>query len=280
MIVSEFEIDLKIGHSSFIVPLSPVLITSVLSTRYPSNCQCKSPVIILQSHSYRLDLNLGSNLDFPGPFSVHRPLALLPGPQYLLDFAFSLCSDASFNVSYVIFFMILPFLHTDHSFCVERDASQSLVFVEDGLIYSTPTCLTQPTVLTRENLGYDRPDPRETMRMRWADSRFAILGWVPVAPRFDRPLHALQSPGNTYQIVETKSGWMIADHIVKRLQLLENNLCYLADTLAVKTDILIPIECEDFPRPSAYGYSRTHKTHKGAHISAIQSRDAFFPLVA
>ena len=116
--------------------------------------------------------------------------------------------------------------------------------------------------------------------MRWADSRFAILGWVPVAPRFDRPLHALQSPGDTYQIVKTESGWVIADHIVKRLQLLENNLCYLANTLAAKTDASIPLECEDFPRPSAYGYSGTHKTYKGARISAMRSRDAFFPLVA
>jgi hypothetical protein len=118
--LSEFEIHFKIGHASFNVSLSPVLITSGLSTHFPSNCQCKSPVIILRFHSCRLDLNIGSNLDFPGPFSLHRPLTLLPGPQYFLDFAFSLCSDASFNVSYVISSMLFPSLYTDH-FILRRE---------------------------------------------------------------------------------------------------------------------------------------------------------------
>jgi hypothetical protein len=116
--------------------------------------------------------------------------------------------------------------------------------------------------------------------MRWADPRFPIIGWVPVAPRFDRPLHVLQRRGDSYPIEKTNSGWVIADSMVKRLQLLENNLSYLAATLAAKADVLIPLESEDFPRPSAYGYSRPHRTRKGARISAMRSRDAFFPLVA
>lgn len=116
--------------------------------------------------------------------------------------------------------------------------------------------------------------------MRWADPRFPVIGWVPVAPRFDRPLHVLQRHGDSYPIEKTNSGWVIADSMVKRLQLLENNLSYLAATLAAQTDVLIPLEFEDFPRPSAYGYSRPHRTRKGARISAMRSRDAFFPLVA
>lgn len=116
--------------------------------------------------------------------------------------------------------------------------------------------------------------------MRWADPRFPVIGWVPVAPRFDRPLHILQRHGDSYPIEKTNAGWVIADSMVKRLQLLENNLSYLVATLAAKISVVIPLEFEDFPRPSAYGYSRTHRTRRGACISAMRSRDAFFPLVA
>jgi hypothetical protein len=87
-LLSEFEIHFKIGHASFNVSLSPVSITSVLSTRYPSNFQCKSPAIILRFHSCRLDLNI------------------------FQDFAFSLFPD---DVSYVISSMLFPSPYTDHS---------------------------------------------------------------------------------------------------------------------------------------------------------------------
>jgi hypothetical protein len=118
------------------------------------------------------------------------------------------------------------------------------------------------------------------MRMRWADPRFPITGWIPLVPRFDRPLHVLQRHGGSYPIEKTNSGWVIAGNMVERLQLLENNLSFLAATLAAKTDASLPLESEDFPRPSAYGYARPHRTRMGARISAMRSRDAFFPLVA
>ena len=68
--LSEFEIHFKIGHASFNVSLSPVSITSDLLTRYPSNCPCKSLVIILRFHSCRLDLKLDQI--WTVPFTVAR----------------------------------------------------------------------------------------------------------------------------------------------------------------------------------------------------------------
>jgi hypothetical protein len=78
-LLSEFEIHFKIGHASFNVSLSPVSITSVLSTRYPSNFQCKSPAIILRLHPCRLDLKLDQIWTVPFTFLSSRPLCLTHG---------------------------------------------------------------------------------------------------------------------------------------------------------------------------------------------------------
>lgn len=156
------------------------------------------------------------------------------------------------------------------------------VFVRDGEVYTSPNATQLPDDLAVRRLSEEDPKPSMTFRTLWSDNRYPFLAWVPLRPRFRRPVFdVLRRSGRGYPIHESRPGrWRLTDHRINAWLALESNLRLICTVLSGVGSHLLPLEWKEFPLPQRYGFCREHAEIFGAQMAARRSADAFRVLMA
>lgn len=153
--------------------------------------------------------------------------------------------------------------------------------VNDGDIYTSPNSPTIPALPDRRPLSADTPDISDFQKPRWAETRHPFLAYIPLSPRYDKPpFDRLRCFGKTFPVIKSMSSWRVAPEIVAQFEALENNLLFVADTLLRAGGALVHLDFSLVSLPTQYGFKREHKFKHGAEKSALNSRNAFLPLMA
>ena len=130
-----------------------------------------------------------------------------------------------------------------------------------------------------------RHDPKLARQTLPANNTFPYLGFIPVAPRLTGWLECLRDDNTnantfSFQSVQRGNGWAGPSQLVEEWSELESRLAQICLILRSDPVPSPTLEEEDYPMPSTFGYTRTHKNKAVANRCLGHSRDAFFPLIA
>ncbi|TDL13641.1 hypothetical protein BD410DRAFT_701531, partial [Rickenella mellea] len=139
-----------------------------------------------------------------------------------------------------------------------------------------------PALPTRLDHLPDTSAPRDTWRLHWAMAKYPQLPCIPATIRWDDPLlNRFAYNRSNMPIVSDSGSWRLCPKVTDSWLRFERALRFVAkELIAGCPNAWFPFESAFFPLPSNFGYrqSRTDRYH--ALQCAINSRDAFVPLMA
>lgn len=149
-------------------------------------------------------------------------------------------------------------------------------------VFSSPNAEHLPEVSGRKDVFLcDIHYPREASKVRWNSKRSQHLAYIACHPSFNNPI--LERLNCTYRglSIMREGGWYFLDpDIQHKWYRLEQSLLWVANTLLSGGRVNLQLDFEPGPVPSSCGYLNKHVEERFARRCAMNSRDAFVPLMA
>jgi hypothetical protein len=124
-------------------------------------------------------------------------------------------------------------------------------------------------------------DPQELRQLHWASNKYIQLGFIPSTVWWDNPiLQRFSFSFLSFPLECDGVRFRLSTNICEKWLNFEYALQLMINTLFQAVNVIFPLDIEDYPLLTDFGYPRLHVHETTARKCALMSQDAFLPLMA